>query len=114
MSLESALARFRERNRNLWLSRGSNTRLWDVTLTCSDGTEIVCCRKDLSVMSEYFERMFNGSFAESESSVIEISSVDGSILRRMIAYFYEQRVSPGLMIDASYVQCPKGDSIWRG
>lgn len=92
MSTETALASFRERNKQLWLSRHSSNKFWDITIVCRDGTEILCCRKDLCIMSEYFDRMFHGSFAESESWRITIDGVEGPILERMIGYFYEQRV----------------------
>lgn len=75
------------------LARGVAARLADPTLSdivlvASDGEEVACHRIVLACSSEYFERMFEGPFAESRAQRVELSSKSGDTLRCMLRLLY--------------------------
>lgn len=67
----------------------NNGQLCDITLIAgNDGTRVLAHRLVLSSCSEYFSVMFTGSLKEASESEIELYSVDGDALLKLVQYCY--------------------------
>lgn len=74
-----------------WVSRKED-KVWDVYLVFDDGEELLCSKRDLCLMSEYFATMFEGEFVESAKPKVPIKDVDSSVMVRMIESYYMGKV----------------------
>lgn len=84
---------FRNRQKLLWLNRKGLNGVFDVELVLEEGLTLLCSKRDLVMMSPYFERMFDGSFRESYSRKIHVPGVQHRVMEGMIGLFYDCDVS---------------------
>lgn len=75
-----------------WISRKED-KFWDVYLVFDDGAQLLCSRRDLCLMSEYFGKMFEGEFAESAERKVPIKEVESSVMDKLVHSFYSGKVS---------------------
>lgn len=91
---QESLLEIGDRQRTLWLDRKGFDRIWDVTLCFEDGQRLLCSRKDLCVMSDYFSTIFRSGFNESENKKeVPLAGVCESIMERMVESYYLGQVS---------------------
>jgi hypothetical protein len=57
----------------IWRTRESNPRYWDIMLHTIDKKEIPASRKDLSVFSPVFKTMLSGHLKEAETGIVDVN-----------------------------------------
>jgi len=65
-----------------------NEKLCDIILRTIDGDEIRAHKCVLTTYSEYFEKMFNGGFLESNKEVVFIKDISNAVLNDLIDFMY--------------------------
>lgn len=85
------LTSFEEKILGYWRSRKEN-KFWDVFLLFDDGEQLLCSKRDLCIMSQYFATMFEGDFAESSEQKVPIKDVDSSVMEKMVESYYTRKV----------------------
>jgi BTB/POZ domain/BTB And C-terminal Kelch len=66
----------------------SNEALLDVTLVGTEGVKVRANRTVLTARSEFFRRMFLGTFQEASSREITIGGLKGSVLQEVVDYIH--------------------------
>lgn len=75
-----------------WLSRKPD-KFWDVVLVFDDETELLCSRRDLSLMSEYFATMFESEFVDSAQGKVSMREIQRSVMTILVEAYYTKKVS---------------------
>ena len=63
--------------------------LCDVVIISEDGQRFPAHRLVLASASQFFDRMFRGSFVESKKTDVTIQNVDGALIKMLIDYAYK-------------------------
>jgi hypothetical protein len=66
----------------------SDEKLCDVILKTKDGGDILAHKCVLTTFSEYFEKIFCGSFQESDKEVVYIENISNAVLSYLIDFIY--------------------------
>lgn len=97
-----------ERLLSYWLSRKED-KFWDVYLVFDDGKELLCSKRDLCLMSQYFGKMFEGDFAESTEKKVPIKDVRSYVMVKMVESYYTGKVS--IPLHARLWQLGEGERV---
>nr|CAG8518243.1 6021_t:CDS:1 [Entrophospora candida] len=77
----------------------NNNNFSDVTFSFNDESEIKASRLALSIRSSYFDRMFNGEWAESKATIIPIKNVTYQCFKYLIYFLYSGKLNDDIPFD---------------
>jgi len=81
----------------------------DITFSFSDGSEIRASRSALSTRSDYFNKMFNGGWEESNASIIPIEDVTYQCFKHLIYFLYTGKLDDHLPLFVLKDLCIEAD-----
>lgn len=77
----------------LWQNTSGNSLLWDITLVAADGRRFPASRLELASWSEYFCKIFQGDYAETNQTVLSLpEDVGGDALELLLHGIYLQEI----------------------
>lgn len=77
----------------LWQNGSENRLLWDITLVAVDGRRFPASRLELASWSEYFCKIFQGDYAETNQTVLNLpEDVGGAALELLLHGIYLQEI----------------------
>nr|CAG8507357.1 8362_t:CDS:2 [Entrophospora candida] len=88
----------------------NNNNFSDVTFSFSDESEIKASRLALSIRSNYFNKMFNGEWAESKANTIRIDDVTYQCFKSLIYFLYTGVLSDDLPFNVLKDLCVEADN----
>ncbi|CAJ0765387.1 20970_t:CDS:2 [Entrophospora sp. SA101] len=88
----------------------NNNNFSDVTFSFSDESEIKASRLALSMRSNYFNKMFNGEWAESKANTIRIDDVTYQCFKSLIYFLYTGVLSDDLPFNVLKDLCVEADN----
>lgn len=94
---QGTLSPIEQRILSCWLSRKPDNA-WDVVLVFDDNTELLCSKRDLCLMSEYFAKMFEGNFRESSEAKVAMRDIEKPLMETLVEAYYTRKVSPPLAL----------------
>lgn len=107
-----------------WLKREKIRKVWDLLIRTNDGQKIICSKKDLMALSDYFRVMFfHEDYRESGSDDLTLHDTSGPDFEVLLSLYYFKRrcdsVLPKNCVRKTYMavccHCRRSDlRIFRG
>lgn len=91
----------------LWFEREKNRKFRDSLIRTDDGQKIICSKKDLMTLSDYFLAMFSSEeYRESDSCDLHLHNTSGQDFQVLLSLYYSKEKVPISVHLGNRVICP--------